>query len=98
MWFSPAKSGKETRIKLRSVKAFYFGYKERLFQKKGSSLGQKQYLAFTIKYANDYGIEDVLSVVFKNTRDLQTFVNGLQYFVIAEKCGKTNQYENYNIT
>ena len=92
MWFSPAKRGKESRIKLNSVKGFYFGYKERLFQKKGISLGQKQNLAFTIKYTNEYGIEDVLSVVFKNIHDLQTFVNGLQYFVLAEKYGKTSQY------
>lgn len=90
-WISPAKGKLESRIKLSSIKRFSFGFKEKLFQKHAPQLGGKEGLALTITFANEKGFDCILSVVFKNTVDLHSFANGLQYFVICEKFGLTTK-------
>lgn len=87
VWISPVKNNAQSRIKLSTIKSFAFGYKEKLFQKQGPIIGDKGDLALTITFTNEKGNDSILSVVFKNKRELQAFSNGLQYFVMCEKFG-----------
>lgn len=96
-WVTPAKADTKSRIKLKSIKSFQFGYKGKLFEKQGQQLGKVENLAFTINYLNDKEAETILSVVFKNRPQLFNFVSGLQYLVMCEKSGLilTSQYFSY---
>ena len=87
VWITPAKVGQKSRIALKSVTGFVFGYKSKLFVKHAKFLGAKENQAVSIKYVNEGGSEASLDLVFESVQDKELFISAIQYLVMREKCG-----------
>jgi hypothetical protein len=91
-WVSKAKTGQKSKIDLKNIKGFSFGFRTPLISSQAEKFPFKEFEAFTIIYQEGNEDEAVFSCIFNKVKDLQAFAVGLQYYTLCEKCNLFLRY------